>query len=124
MDYRCHHCDATLEAEPGRVGEWAECPACRGMILLAERAEGRPEAGPEHPVAIVFLGLAILSGTLGVLLFVLGVGREKTDVIVFAGVAIGCSLHFVFLWAVLHLLSRILGRLEQRSGSVSGQVGK
>ena len=31
-----------------------------------------------------------------------------------AGMALGCSLHFVFLWAVLDLLSRILGRLERR----------
>lgn len=86
------------------------------MILLAERAEGRPEAWPEHPVAIVFLGLAILSGTASVLLLLLGIpgGQSHPESLLFAGVAIGCCLHFVFLWAVLHLLHRILGRLERR----------
>ena len=39
---------------------------------------------------------------------------DRPDWTMLAGVSLGCCLHFVFLWAVLHLLSRILGRLERK----------
>ena len=77
-------------------------------------------------MAKVFTVLAVLAGAFGGIMLVLAVlaWPDHPDWTMLAGVSIGCCLHFVFLWAVLHLLSRILGRLEQRSGSVSGQVGK
>jgi len=43
-----------------------------------------------------------------------GSGRRRLS-----SVALGCCLHFAFLWAVLHLLSHILGRMERRGESES-----
>ena len=50
MDYRCHHCDATLEAETERAGEEVECPACGGMTLL-QLFPSRPILVEQEPVA-------------------------------------------------------------------------
>ena len=41
-------------------------------------------------------------------LFVYG---PEPQLVMVAGVSLGCGLHFAFLWAVLHLLSRFLGRM-------------
>ena len=129
MDHRCHQCDATLEAEPGR-GEWLECPARRRFIRLSGPPSGDvptpvagelPWAGPVEKVETVFTVLWVISIAVAVLglpaLFIYGSERE---LVMIAGVALGCSLHFAFLWAVLHLLSgmrRLLKRLvEQREG--------
>ena len=124
MDYRCHHCDATLEAEPGRVGEWTECPACHGMTLLAVRppagdaSEPGPKAsGNEMLAAQVFGVLAILACAFGGLMLLFGLTSNEAGTMWAGVVALGSGLHCAFFWAVLHLLSRILGRLERRGES-------
>ncbi len=75
-----------------------------------------PDAEPEPMLVKVFWGLSILSGTVGgmALLFALAAWPDRSDSFVFASVALGCCLHFAFLWAVLHLLSHILGRMERK----------
>ena len=50
MDYRCHHCDPTSEAETERAGEEVECPACGGMTLL-QLFPSRPILVEQEPVA-------------------------------------------------------------------------
>ena len=70
----------------------------------------------EHPVVKVFAVLAVLAGAFGGIMLVLAVlaWPDRPDWTMLAGVSLGCCLHFVFLWAVLHLLHRILGQLERR----------
>ena len=121
MVYRCQHCDATLEAEPGRAGEWLECPGCHRFIRLSgPTSEGvtATVVGGSGPVAVVqtlFAFLSVLavitSGPLLAFWRVASPGYPEARTM--AGMALGCSLHFTFLWAVLHLLSRICARLEQ-----------